>query len=813
MKLTFLEALVPLTKSFTATTKSSYPSAYEFTSHTHDVTTLQDFELHLRAHAAQGHCLLKGEIQRQLQTESRAGSTDPTTPTEWMCFDFDGASSLQVITDYLDLLGSPDYILQYSASHGVTGQSTDTKAHVFVLLSKPASPALLKLWARWQNVTHTELRAHSRLTKTAAALSYLLDPTVMQNDKLIYITAPECDPPSLDTVTNRISLHTGLIRALDPDALLSLTPPEATVRSLTETRINELRSAANIGPRKSFNYRIDKATGTEYLDKADPATVTSHKTDRGFVYLNLNGGDSWGYYYPETDNTFVFNFKDEPVYKLEQLSPSFYKASLPAAKAAAKAAQQAQAQQASASHATQLAASTAPTATSLVFIGFRDRVSTLYYQATYDPTAQIWLSIDRAASEKQLADFLIQNGQPSPDVIPIWDLVFDPNAPALDIPNRRINHFTPTQYLTNAAQRVAAGNVPVNPPPTITAVIHHALGGDQATYDHFINWLRYVIQHRKASGTAWVLHGVQGTGKGVLANSILRPMLGLRNTHYMQSSQLQEKYNEGFENSFLTVIDEMSIKDLEGSSRIMNQLKAYITEPQFAVRKMRTAPYLVDNHNNFLMFSNNHEQIILEESDRRHNIGVYQTAPLLTKVSRQDIKTLIPNEIEDFATWLMALPADADLASTVIKNQARIDMMDVSSNSIDTCAKYLLEGNLEELHSMRIPHTLVTAMQAETASKYDRLIEDIIVHDLTHLRREQIILIFEHCVGLDTKTMTPIKATKFLAHHNIKIRPMRVHGVLTKGFVVNWNADPAWLQEQKDEISVKRKAAEASIKK
>ena len=41
-------------------------------------------------HAAQGNCLLKGNLRKQLQDESRAGATDRAGLTQFLALDFDG---------------------------------------------------------------------------------------------------------------------------------------------------------------------------------------------------------------------------------------------------------------------------------------------------------------------------------------------------------------------------------------------------------------------------------------------------------------------------------------------------------------------------------------------------------------------------------------------------------------------------------------------------------------------------------------------------------------------------------------------------
>lgn len=68
MKLFFLQASVPLTKSYTKTnaglTKTPYPFVWEFTSVEDSCTNLPQLEQLLKHHAALGNCLIKGELQR-----------------------------------------------------------------------------------------------------------------------------------------------------------------------------------------------------------------------------------------------------------------------------------------------------------------------------------------------------------------------------------------------------------------------------------------------------------------------------------------------------------------------------------------------------------------------------------------------------------------------------------------------------------------------------------------------------------------------------------------------------------------------------
>jgi hypothetical protein len=102
MKLTFLEARVPLTKAIALDgTRTNYPLVQKFRNHEVSIQTIQDFHQALVHHASLGHCLLKGNCLRPLVWESRAGATDPNEPTEWLCLDLDGISCYSDINSFL----------------------------------------------------------------------------------------------------------------------------------------------------------------------------------------------------------------------------------------------------------------------------------------------------------------------------------------------------------------------------------------------------------------------------------------------------------------------------------------------------------------------------------------------------------------------------------------------------------------------------------------------------------------------------------------------------------------------------------------
>src|SRR5687767_12363293 len=195
MKLTFLEAEVPSTKTFKVEggvlQKIGHPRVIDYLSHWEEADDIAQFHDHVVTHAAQGHCLLKGNTTRELRWESRRGSTDPNESTQWVCFDIDGFKDFEEPAPFMDMLGlgDVDRVEQYSASSGIV-DGRGLSAHVFCLLERPMAAPLLKQHLMHLNLSTPRLRASLGMTRTNNALRWTLDVSTCQSDKLIYIAPP-----------------------------------------------------------------------------------------------------------------------------------------------------------------------------------------------------------------------------------------------------------------------------------------------------------------------------------------------------------------------------------------------------------------------------------------------------------------------------------------------------------------------------------------------------------------------------------------------------------------------------------------------
>jgi len=747
MQLHFLQASTPLTKTYRlekdgSVTKTPYPFVWEFTSHDEEIKNLSDLEAALRAHAARGHCMLKGSLSRPLVKESRAGSTQSGANTELLVLDLDGlpntftdesGATFPVTPDtFLSALGLGDvsYIIQYSASHGIT--SNDLRCHIFIQLDRAYAAPLLKQWLIQKNHETPLLVAAMGLTKTGNAISWPLDTSACQNDKLIYIA-----PPKLDGIKDPLPRNKRIAlvkRKKDTFALGTQVNTTEKNRSLTIKRIAHLRQAAGLPDRK-ITYKMHGTV--EVMVKPDSCVVTETKTERGFVYFNLNGGDSWAYYHPENCPDYIYSFKGESAYLTKELLPDYWQ---------------------------QICTSPKVTSNGELYLAFCDRRTGGYWRGTYNQNTDE-LALNPAKNETQVRHFAKQYGVSLGDFIPEWDLTFDPHDNVrVDSQNRTVNTFRPTQYMLAAPKKVTTV------PKTISKVIDHALGNDPAIVKHFLNWLAYILQTRNKAKTAWILHGVPGTGKGVLTHNILRPLFGAHHTATRRMEELNEPYNHWMKTTLLCFIDEVQTKALQNERGVMAKLKNFITEDTIVIREMYTGGHECANYSSFIFMSNMPDPVSIDRHDRRFNVGKYQPNKL---DFTNDEKKAIENELQAFNDYLMTLKVDEDAVLLPLNTEDRATMMTISESSTDTVANALMEGNF----GFFVDQLPSDGSYTTNAQEHNRVeaYRDVLKGALERTRekgdctfsREQLRVIFEYCVG--GMPNTPNKFTSLLKHHRIHI--------------------------------------------
>jgi hypothetical protein len=773
MKLFFLEAPVRLSKHYELVDgqiqKTAYPNAYEFTSHEEDCPDLATLTELLKTHGAAGHCLLKGILERPLKAESRAGSTSSDRATDWGCFDLDGANYPNP-DSFMASVGLSDvsYVLQWSASSGIVNTSAGLRCHILFQLDKAYHPTQLKQWLQHLNLTVQELRSGTALTKTSCALTWPLDITTCQNDKLLYISPPELGPGLVDPYKDTRVLY--VQKAQDVVVLPAMVPNTSVLRQMMDTRINELRKQHALPARKTSQYK--HAGQVEYMTKPERAIVTDIKQERGFVYLNLNGGDSWAYYHPDDNCEFIYNFKGEPVYMTKELCPDYYQ---------------------EASKHTRTVKSKGR-----MWLAFRDRPTATYWNGWYDPNTDI-LDLTMAKTSTQVRDFMKQHGQPLGDFIPDWERVWDPQSDVtVDETNRKINLFDKTEVMRKPIE------VRTDLPPLIKRLVIHLLGIENdkdELYEAFNNWMAVIFQHRRQTYTAWLFQGTQGTGKGLFNQRVLKPILGNSWSSLLQSN-LESEFTAYVENKLILTVEEIQTSVSLRQAKVISTLKTIIGDGEFPVRRMYMDTYNAKNRCNVIMTSNMDDAVELPPDDRRINVSNFQRTKLdFTDAELQRVEDGVENW-DAYCYW-MTRPADKQKARQVLDTAARRQLIATSMLSADAVARALLAGDLGyfvdllpteteefDLGSAQSPHAWTA-----TKARYRDLMKSIIRTQQHKLSRDELYTIFQYAVG--NAPQSPNKFTSYLRHHSIHMSHIKKDRRTVKGILVHWKIDPVWLQEMR----------------
>lgn len=757
MTSTFLSASVALTKTIKMTPggeveKSPYPNVFNMFSHVEDTPDITTLHAAINKHAALGHCLLKGNVNRPLVNESRAGSTDSSASTAWLCLDIDGLPTASAAnpTALMQALGLQDvsHILQWSASQGL--DNTTLRLHIFLMLTVAVPAQIIKQWLIQLNHTIPILHDAMGLTKTGNSLTWALDVTACQNDKLLYIAPPVFkDMKSPMGRAPRIQL---VQRMLPTFTFPPGTNTSAANKELTAKRIASLREINGL-PARKFVFKLAK--GVECLVKPDTCTITGMRADRGFMYFNLNGGDSWAYYHPEDRADIIYNFKGEPCYLTKELLPEYWESLTSQASRTSSA--------------------------GLTYLAFLDKRTSTYHRGTYNATTDT-LDLTAAKNETQIRHFGEQYGVPLGSFIPEWDMTFDPQDNVrVDPVNHTINTFQLTPYMQAVPKAVTRC------PPTILRIIHHALGSDLACTEHFINWIAFILQERKRSLTAWVWHGKEGTGKGILMNRILRPVFGKTQTASRRMEELNEPYNSFMKQCFLVYVDEVEASALLNEKGVMAKLRNFITEGTVTVRDMYASAREWENFTNWIFSSNKPEPVLIPKGDRRFNVGKYQPKKLGMTDAELDH---IPGELQAFHDYLHNFPVDKLKVATVLENDDRNTMIAISESSIDTVASAILDGDFEFLLDQLPANSSYSgnSIMVGKIEDYKHALRTIMVRtDETtgrcNISRDELRVIFEYVVGKIPES--PNKFTSLLKHHRIHTIKVRcddkaVYGLKTE---------------------------------
>lgn len=701
MDLTFIEAAskTPLVKRFTAAETVPYPNVVQVNSHEYKVNDIKEFYELLQETAPKGWAMLRGHFTQELRNESRRGKHDKQGLTKRITLDFDNITTSVAGVAQCDSEGvrhiaeqcmgklpeefaDVSYVATASSSFGTREDAVSI--HVELFLDAEVSPVELKRYLQHLNFNNDWLRDQITLSSNALALSYPLDVSVADNTKLIFIGTPIFDgvPNPFADDSNRIvlveksrsSMRTSAIRAVDAVEL----------RKTQSTLIKDLRRGADIRAKDpKITNKIIANESYEVLTNVDKDWNLEISADDGdYIRANLNGGDSAAYWWPKSNPEYVFNFKGEPIFRMKDACPAFYDWY--------KGEYRDYILQAHG-----LEDGDEP-------IVFREPNDDEYYSMIYNAstdTIKKFAKIGLASIE----NFMSTWGVDVPAVFPEYDLVFDPTTNVQFDPSTRIvNRFRPTKFMKNfdlpdgaEPTRYGACAATVEKyAPAFFLNIKHVLGNSDKETEHFLNWLAYIIQTREKAGTAWILTGTTGTGKGLLFSMVIRKLFG-EYAKTATTSTIEDDKNGYLEDCLFLFVDEFKESDSRSRSKTHNMLKNMLTEKHLTVRHMRQTAKTIRNYTNYIFSANYNDIMTITDDDRRFNVGTRQ------EVSLKNVYPQLPKEIDndqqlmDFAAILNNHVVDEQKVFELIDNEARRIVQTASMNVMERFWHAVHQGELD----------------------------------------------------------------------------------------------------------------------
>jgi len=226
-------------------------------------------------------------------------------------------------------------------------------------------------------------------------------------------------------------------------------------------------------------------------------------------------------------------------------------------------------------------------------------------------------------------------------------------------------------------------------------IIDVIANGDIDAGEWIIAWIARIVQDPGGlrPGTALVLRGDQGTGKGVFAN-VLGVVFGKHFLAVSNGGQLTGRFNSHLKDKVVVFVDEAL---WAGDKRAEGVIKSIITEPYVTIEQKGIDIIRVDNNINLIIASNNHWVVPAGMDERRFNV---RQIPNIRQQDHAYFKKIINQMykhggIEGMVYDLLEL----DISKINLKKFKKTEaLLDQAISSMDIFTKYwlerLIEGNL-----------------------------------------------------------------------------------------------------------------------
>jgi len=219
-----------------------------------------------------------------------------------------------------------------------------------------------------------------------------------------------------------------------------------------------------------------------------------------------------------------------------------------------------------------------------------------------------------------------------------------------------------------------------------------------------LNYFADLVQNREKTNVIFVFRSIQGAGKGLLLDSILRELLHTKQVHIKKLEDLNKRFNADLAESLLLAIDE-SQHDAKKTGQVSEKIKQMAANSVIELEKKHLDSMQVKTHFNFLVFTNNFDGIKIEPDDRRYyvfastkNIDVVFKNKFKEELKEfgGSVKKFIKakffgtEEADRFLTYISTLEVNEDYSRAAkLINSAKMNMIFSTNNLLEIFTKII----------------------------------------------------------------------------------------------------------------------------
>lgn len=819
MKVTFLEAHMALSKELGVWDEDTqkpidkqYPNAKNFKTHTTVCADIAQYHEALSNSAKEFRALIKGEVQNELpEWSDRKGLTARDTKSRLLVLDIDGlemeydlpakvtTEDIKKAAEWFVAMLPPEYhnVSYVAAASSNFARKSGLRMHLHFMLTREMSPDVMRGIITGLNFDIGYVDARLGLTGSGRQLKLVIDPCIADNSRLVFIAPPVFGDKKDDPFTkasDRIVLVQKAFNLLDlTDAVKDYNAIKLNQRK--DKRLKNVLSTLGMEYVKPKMQVVNiRGTSTRVISNPDGCQLEFAYADRGFVYYNKDGGDSNSYWVRLDTPEVVHSFKDEPAFDFRKADPETYEWHID-------------------NFAKQIELASVvenDEGIQIVPMVIMEREMNVIMSAEYDPFNDVVYRM--AVNSKDLAiNWLLSHGKLEPDIIPPYKVIFNPTSGiGHDIKKKVLNTYQPPLLTKNApiweGDPLTFGDADewmMEHTPMCHKVIANMTGDDPLCFEQFMNWFAWIVQKRTKPETAWVLHGVEGTGKGLFVKRIAKPLLG---HSYVIEKKLadmaDDKFNGYMAECLMLFVDEFNMNHGTSNMRkTVNDLKLWITEPHISIREMQKNPTQRETYFGMIFASNDIDSFRATHTDRRYNVCPRQETPLKDvipdlNIRRQYYDEEIAKEVVALATMLQAFQIEEHRVRTPLDNMAKAIAVEAGQRSDEMFFNALKNGDLGFFEHLAASKISVDTDMVK-AGHFKRMVEewfaDALANQPSKVRKEDLHSLFMHMTGFRTVNM--IEFGKKCSLH-LKESRFRNATERFRGFPLNWkNVDEDFIRE------------------